>query len=72
MTWRVRAHTTRRETLERSTRTVGLPAQTLEDCVSSCDAPADFGAARAVIWFHSNTDGDSVLERLRPVLRFGF
>ena len=60
-----------RETHKRSPRTVGLPAQPLENCVSPCGAPTDFGAAPAVIWFHSSTDGDSRLQRLRPVLRVG-
>jgi hypothetical protein len=50
----------------------GLPAQPLEDCVTPCGAPTDFGAAPAVIWFHSTTDGDSRLQRLHPVLPVGF
>ena len=30
-----------------------------------CGAPTDFGAAPTVMWFHSTTDVDSRLQRLR-------
>ena len=68
----LRACTTRRETRKHSTRTVGLPEQLLENCLSPCGAPTNFGAAPTAMWFYSSTDGDSRLQRLRPVLRVGY
>jgi hypothetical protein len=41
------------------------PARTNLHHEARYGAPADFGAAPAVVWFHSTIDGDSRLQRLR-------
>ena len=68
---RLRTCTMRGETLKRWTRTMGLPAQPLEDCVSRAAYRRTLVRPPAVIWFYSITDGDGRLQRLRPVLRVG-
>ena len=72
MIWRVRACITGRETHTNIHREQWIYLRSvLENCVSPCGAPTNFGAAPTAMWFYSSTDGDGRLQRLRRVLRVG-